>query len=108
MTKRRKHMPYFPPLANKGDCAYKKAKDTLAVIWKDKREVTLLTTVHRPQMVLNHNIDRSTRQRIMKAECVLDYITNMRLVDKADGMISSIECARKTLKWYKKIIFPPG
>ncbi len=48
VTKRRKHMPYFPPLANKGDCVYKKAKDTLAVIWRDKREVTLLTTVHQP------------------------------------------------------------
>ncbi len=29
----------------------------------------------------------------------------MRLVDKADGMISSIECAHKTLKWYKKLFF---
>ena len=105
VTKRRKHMPCFPPLPNKGDCAYKKAKNTLAVLWKDKREVTLLTTIHHPQMVLSHNTDRSTRQRIMKPECVLDYNTNMRLVDKADAMISSIECGRKTLKWYKKLFF---
>ncbi len=105
VTKRRKHMPYFPPLANKEDCTYRKAKGTLAVMWKDKWEVTFLTTVHHPQMVLRHNIDRSTRQRIMKPECVLDYNTNMRLVDKADCMISSIECARKTLKWYKKLYF---
>ncbi|RUM31931.1 MAG: hypothetical protein DSY42_02035 [Aquifex sp.] len=105
VTKRRKHMPCFSPLPNKGDCAYKKAKNTLAVLWKDKREVTLLTTIHHPQMVLSHNTDRSTRQRIMKPECVLDYNTNMRLVDKADAMISSIECGRKTLKWYKKLFF---
>ncbi len=98
---------YFPPLADKGDCAYKKARDTLAVIWKDKREETLLTTVHLPQMVLSHNLDRSTRQSIMKPECVPDYNTNMCLVDKADGMISSIECARTTLQWYNKLFFHP-
>ncbi len=98
-------MPYFPPLANKGDCAYRKAKGALAVIWKDKREVRLLTTIHHPQMVLSHNIDRSTRQHIMKPECVLEYNTNMRLVDKADAMISFIECDQKTLKWYKKLYF---
>lgn len=103
MTKRGKHMPYFPPLTNKGDCAYNKPIDTLTVIWKNKQEVTLLTTVHHPQMVLSHNTDCSTRQCIMKPECVLDYNTNMSLVDKADGMISSIECARNTLKWYKKL-----
>ncbi len=74
-------------------------------MWKDKREVILLTTIHHPQMVLSHNIDRSTRQRIMKPVCVLDYNANKRLVDKADAMISSIECARKTLKWIKKLYF---
>ncbi len=105
MTKCRKHMPYFPPLASKGDCTYRKAKATLAVMWKNKHEVTLLTTIHHPQMVLSHNIDNSTRQRIMKPECVLDYNTNMHLVVKADAMFSSIECACKTLKWYKKQYF---
>ncbi len=46
-----------------------------------------------------------TRQPTMKPECVTDYNINMGLVDESDAMISSIDCARNTLKWYKKFFF---
>ncbi|KAG0728873.1 PiggyBac transposable element-derived protein 4 [Chionoecetes opilio] len=35
----------------------------------------------------------------------MDYNINMRQVDKSDAMISSVECARRTMKWYKKMFF---
>lgn len=55
----------------------------------------MLTTVHKPKIVDSHSIDYQTKEYVKKPEAVLDYNINMRLVDKSDAMISSIECARK-------------
>lgn len=33
---------------------------------------------------------------------MVDYTTNMRLVDKSDSQLSSVECLRKSVKWYHK------
>lgn len=101
----RRNLPFVEALKDKGDVVHRKANNILFVVWKDKREVSLLSTIHNPVSVLSQNVDPHSRQRIMKPECVLDYNQNMRLVDKSDAMISSIECARKTLKWYKKLFF---
>ncbi len=61
---------------------------------------------HPPSSVaLSHNTDCFTRQRIMEPECVPDHNTNKCLVDKADAMIPSIECGRKTFKWYENFFF---
>lgn len=108
-VRRRKNMPQAPPLENRGDVAYRQANNILAVFWPDKRDVTLLSTIHSTNVVLSQNVNLHTRDQIMKPECVIDYNVNMRLVDKSDAMISSVEFARKTLKWYKKkTIFPPS
>lgn len=40
-----------------------------------------------------------------KPECMVDYNINMHLVDQSDTMITSINCARPTIKWYKKLFF---
>ncbi|KAG8238303.1 hypothetical protein J437_LFUL017789 [Ladona fulva] len=42
---------------------------------------------------------------ISKPDAVVDYIKNMRLVDKLDMMVGSVECMRKSIKWYKKLFF---
>ena len=105
VRKKRKHLPVFPSNMHKGDVVHRSCNDILCVNWHDKRDVNLLTTVHTPQMILSHSLDRTTRQRIEKPECVMDYNINMRLVDKSDAMIASVECARKTMKWYKKFFF---
>ena len=65
----------------------------------------MLSTVHEPRMVRSHNIDRTTGEYITKPAAVLDYNINMRLVDKSDALISSVECARKNMKWYRKLFF---
>ena len=101
----RKHMPRHLPIERTGEVIHRQAKNILSVVWKDKKEVFLLTSVHRPLMHVSNHYDPMTRTRVEKPECVLDYNINMRLVDKSDAMISSIECARKTIKWYKKLFF---
>ena len=101
----RKHMPPKANLAQRGQVRHLQSNQILSVVWKDKKDVNLLTTVHRPLMQASNRYDPQTRSNIQKPVCVLDYNINMRLVDKSDAMIASIECARKTLKWYKKLFF---
>ncbi len=44
-------MPVITPLAARGNVAHKQPKNILAVVWKDKCEVSLLSTIHNPSMV---------------------------------------------------------
>ena len=66
----------------------------------------MVTTKHKGQIINSGKVDHSTKELIMKPDCVVDYNKNMRLFDKADMQISSVECVRKTAKWYKKTFFP--
>ncbi|KAG7163257.1 PiggyBac transposable element-derived protein 4-like 19 [Homarus americanus] len=46
-----------------------------------------------------------TKKRIIKPTCVLDYSSNLHLVDKSNSMISTMESASKTIKWNNKLFF---
>uniref|UniRef100_A0A0P4VWV7 PiggyBac transposable element-derived protein domain-containing protein n=1 Tax=Scylla olivacea TaxID=85551 RepID=A0A0P4VWV7_SCYOL len=46
-----------------------------------------------------------TKEIIWKPDIVVDYNTNMRLIDKADMQISTVDSLRKSTKWYRKIYF---
>jgi hypothetical protein len=74
----------------------------MAVRWMDRREVCMLTTLHSDAMRQTGKQDRHTKQQIEKPHCVIDYNKNMGAVDRTDMMITSIECIRKSLKWYRK------
>ena len=67
----------------------------------------MLSTVHRPLVMKSKSVQYidNRKKAIWKPECVIEYNQNMRLVDKSDSMIASLECARPTMKWYKKILF---
>jgi hypothetical protein len=61
----------------------------MVVNWKDKWE-------------LWGKVDRATNKPVTKRECVMDYNRYMGVVDKTD---SSLECVRKSCKWYGKLFF---
>ena len=100
----RKEMPTFPP-TNRGDIILKERDSILAIRWKDKRDITLLSTIHTGRMVDTGKVNRETQEPIMKPDVVIDYTKNMRLVDKSDMQIGSVECVRRTMKWYRKLFF---
>jgi hypothetical protein len=77
----------------------------LAVKWRDRREIIMLTTMHRDVMVTLNKKDRKTQEYVRKPQCVTDYNEKMGAVDHSDMMLSSVECIRKTIKWYKKLFF---
>ena len=100
----RKFMPQLPKKQEKGDCVRKQCENILAIKWKDKRSVSVLSTVHEGLMVDSGKRTRND-EPIMKPDAIIDYNINMRLVDKSDMMIGEIDCLRKTVKWYKKLFF---
>lgn len=87
--------------SRRGDCHLQKNEKLLAISCHNKREVTMLSTLHTGEMVDSGKIDYRTGEPILKPDMVVDYTKNMRLVDKADMMISFVECVRKTMRWYR-------
>ena len=100
----RKNMPNFPQL-RKGQVARRKCQPIMTMKWHDKRDVTLLTTFHKGNMVDTGKRDPMTREPVIKPDITQDYTLNMRLIDKADMLLGPVECIRKTIKWYKKLFF---
>lgn len=49
--------------------------------------------------------DWATETEIRKPICIVEYNGNMSAVDKSDMLLSSTECIRKSMKWYKKVFF---
>nr|XP_045620189.1 piggyBac transposable element-derived protein 4-like isoform X1 [Procambarus clarkii]XP_045620190.1 piggyBac transposable element-derived protein 4-like isoform X1 [Procambarus clarkii] len=102
---RKREMPVFDNDIKAGECQVKKCDQMLLVRWKERREVNMLTTVHTGTMVKSGKVNRVTKERIYKPDCVMDYNTNMLFTDKCDVMVGAIECVRETVKWSKKMFF---
>lgn len=100
----RKGMPreFAKSKMKKGDfLAFRKGK-ILALKWKDKREVTLLSTVHRAAFT---NVRRHDGE-VKVPEVIMDYNNTMGGVDRADRGIAAYEIKRKQdKKYYRKIFF---
>ena len=101
----RKHMPPLKNKLQKGEIQSKATDKLLGLKWQDRREVTMLTTMHKNEMVTLTKRDRKTNQFIKKPSCVVEYNEKMGAVDRSDMMLSSVECVRKSTKWYKKLYF---
>lgn len=101
----RKGMPDLKKKLKKGEVIWKNSEKLLALKWKDRRDVTMLSTMHENQIVTLPKLDRITGDNIKKPLCVLDYNAKMGAVDRSDMLISSIDSMRKNIKWYKKLFF---
>ena len=106
VKKNRRSFPQFTGRLQQGRTELMECENTvLAIKWNDKRDVHMITTFHAGKLQNSAKVDRVTGDRIQKPDCVLDYTQNMRLVDKADMQLSTVECIRKSIKWYKKLFF---
>ena len=87
-----------------GDIRVRNGGDLTAVVWKDKRDVCLLTNIHDPPREGNYG---NKHGNAIKPAIVADYIRHMGRVDNADRMANSYTASRRTWwKWTKKL-FPP-
>lgn len=99
-------MPEMAEKLKKGELTFRSTSDKLlAVKYCDKREVYMLTTAYDYNTAPTGKVDRSTDSQIMKPECIVRYNKFMGAVDKTDMLLHSVECIRRTTKWYKKLFF---
>ncbi|XP_049876310.1 piggyBac transposable element-derived protein 4-like isoform X5 [Pectinophora gossypiella] len=70
--------------------------------WVDKRPVLMVTTSVQPKM---KEVSNRFGKRRMKPEEVAIYNQYMSGIDRADQMISYYSSPRKSLRWYKKVLF---
>lgn len=101
----RSGMPTMRQNLNRGQVVAKSRPPLMALKWKDKKDIYMLTTIHKNIMAPSLKEDRRTGLPVMKPMAVLDYSKNMGSVDTADMMLSSLQCIRKSVKWHKKIFF---
>ena len=86
---------------DRGQIDYRRRGNVVALKWRDKKDVFMLSTMHKPQ--LQHTRGRYEEKN--KPEAVIEYIQNMAGVDQSDQMISYFPMHRKSLKWWKKPFF---
>lgn len=70
--------------------------------WKDKRDVLVITTLTHPRLVTTKN---KFGKEYLKPEEVVTYNDHMSGIDRCDQMTSTYSSPRKTLRWYKKVLF---
>jgi len=86
-----------------GDIWVRTRGDLTAVVWRDKRDVGMLTNIHDPPSEGNFWDEHGNA---IKPTIVADYNRHMGYVDKADRMANSYTASRRTLKWTKKLFSP--
>lgn len=85
-----------------GETTFRRKKDILLQVWQSKKTVFLISSIHSAEMRESQNIDRRTRQKIIKPNALIDYNRYMKGVDRADQYLYySILC--KTAKWTKRM-----
>jgi hypothetical protein len=87
-----------------GNIAYRSTNNgILALRWADRKDVTMLSTMHRATM-------QETRKRWdgtveQKPTCIVAYNQGMGGVDISDQCATSYKSVRKTTKWHRMLFF---
>lgn len=88
-------------LVRGGVVARRNRRGIMVLKWKDRRDVLMLSTKHDNSMI-SFNRRRTT---IEKPRVVADYNKGKGYIDMTDQMGSYHTCLRKSIKWYRKLIF---
>ncbi|PNF35735.1 hypothetical protein B7P43_G16134 [Cryptotermes secundus] len=86
----------------KGDIRVRVRRNLTALVWKDKRDVYMLTNMH---CLPAEGSFCDEHGNAIKPAIVVDYNTRMGYVDKADRMANSYSISRRTWKWTNKLFF---
>jgi len=70
-----------------------------------KKDVDVLSTVYGSSMVPREKRNSNTSEEILKILSVREYNENRGIVDKSAMQIKFSKCLRKTIKYYKKVVF---
>ena len=93
----------------KGDVtAVKMTGGMMALKWRDKRQVTMLSTLHNDSMVSKRRKSRhgpGGMEDISKPKMVEEYNQYMGGVDKCDQLLSYYGYSHRALKWWRRAFF---
>lgn len=91
--------PLIEAKLKKGECKALRKAEVLAIKFKDKKDVNMLTTIHDESMS-----DVTVRGKVhSKPVCIRAYNRHMGGVDLADQLLQPYLILRKTRAWYKKV-----
>ena len=103
-----KDVTMFDKYAERGDMRYGRNNQVLYVQWKDKRTVTMLSTIH--SAIESVNVERNVkvngqhvRLPIKQPKCIQDYNASMGGVDVFDQHVAAYRMLRKSNKYWKTI-----
>ncbi|XP_042864745.1 piggyBac transposable element-derived protein 4-like [Penaeus japonicus] len=99
----RKYMPRDLQTKKRGDVDFRSSPTgMLCLQWRDKKPVTMLSTVYASGSV----IDTSQRWVVRtKPKVVVDYNVGMKGVDLSDQLAQSYPTVRKSIRWYKVLFY---
>ena len=75
----------------------------LALRWKDKKLVAMLTSIHGATETWTGKLDRRDGTPVYKLTCIVQYTKWMGGVDVADQLMSYYHFLRRTIKWWRKL-----
>ncbi|XP_014614648.1 PREDICTED: piggyBac transposable element-derived protein 4-like [Polistes canadensis] len=103
----RKEMPreLKSHVLQQGEATIFTTKEMVAIKWKDKKDVVMLTTMHDLSFVEAGKQNRYTGQKTLNPTAVVDYNQYMGGVDVGDQMLSKFHTVRRCKKAYKKMFF---
>jgi hypothetical protein len=84
---------------NRGQSAFWRKGDVMVQLWKDKRLVRIISTIHDATTVNTGRKDRKTKMEIKKPYAIVQYNKFMNGVDRADQYLSYYSILRKSVKW---------
>lgn len=82
-------------------------QNILAVKWRDKKYVHMLSTKHTDidcQLAAVKR-KRGSEEEVLKPKCIVEYNKGMNDVDRQDQVLASHPIMRRSMKAYKKIVF---
>ena len=93
---------FGPKRMTRGDLQVRTRGDLTAILWRDKRNVRVLTNIHTAPAEGNFC---NTNGKAIKPQIVADYNRHMGYVGKGDRMADTYSINRRTWKWTKKLFF---
>ena len=101
----RKNMPkdFLKTKLKTGEYEMRSCNGLLAIKWKDKRDVFILSTKH-TTVAMTEQIKKQ-HNPTWKPKCIVEYNKGMIGVDRQDQMLACFPLMRKCMKGYRKIFF---
>ena len=88
----------------RGQFAFRRNENVFTVRYQDKKEIYMLSTMHKADSVSVNRRNRGNDQ-IQRPTVIHDYNQKMGGVDKNDAMIGNYSYICRSYKWYTKIFF---